>query len=279
MTAAPDTVRSPELAYEDIPGVNISTLKELWQRSPKHYRHRLSTPREDSPAMLVGRAFHCLTLEPSEYANRYAIMPPGLDRRTKAGREWVASLGDREVLTASQAEQVAGMAAALADDPHAGPLLSQPGLREVGLVWDDEATQLHCKGRLDLFTESGVLVDAKSTSDVTPRAFARSVVTFGYHLQLAFYLDGLRANGHRVEAVKIAAVESRAPHDVVLFVVPDDILDLGRREYRSALVTLAECRERNEWPGVAWGEVELELPEWAWDSVDDNFTVGGVDAR
>ena len=52
------------MRYEDVPGVNISTLKELWSKSPLHYRYRLEHPREETPALTLGIATHMAILEP-----------------------------------------------------------------------------------------------------------------------------------------------------------------------------------------------------------------------
>lgn len=53
-----------ESEYRAAPGVNWSTLKHMG-RSPLHYRHAVTSPStEPSAAMLLGSAFHLLTLEP-----------------------------------------------------------------------------------------------------------------------------------------------------------------------------------------------------------------------
>jgi hypothetical protein len=64
-------------------------------------------------------------------------------------------------------------------------------------------------------------------------------------------------------------VESAAPHDVVVVEVDDETLDAGREAYRSALVRLAECRRKNEWPGRAPAMRLFRLPAYALPSDDD----------
>jgi hypothetical protein len=85
------------------------------------------------------------------------------------------------------------------------------------------------------------------------------------------YSDGYEAThgGDALPTVEIV-VESQAPHDVVVYQVPDDVLDAGRDAYRDALVQVARCRERDEWHGVAGGkELVFSLPKWAVRGDDD----------
>jgi len=46
--------------YSKLEAVNWSSLKEM-RRSPRHYQHRLTAPREDTKAMALGRATHTAT--------------------------------------------------------------------------------------------------------------------------------------------------------------------------------------------------------------------------
>ena len=73
--------------YADIAALNWSSLKHMAE-SPLAYRWHLAHPREDTPALRLGRAVHARILEPAEYERRWAVAPQ-CDRRTKAGRaEW-----------------------------------------------------------------------------------------------------------------------------------------------------------------------------------------------
>ena len=52
-------------------------------RSPRHYQHRLTTPRSDSPAMRLGRAIHTAVLEPDLFPVHWTLY----DGR-RAGNAW-----------------------------------------------------------------------------------------------------------------------------------------------------------------------------------------------
>ncbi len=257
------------MRYEDVPGVNISTLKELWSKSPLHYRYRLEHPREETPALTLGIATHMAILEPLRFAEHYMVRPEGLDGRTAAGKAWLAQYGHLPILTFENHQACLAMRAAVESHPVASRYLG-PGQVERIIQWTDPEMDIACKGRVDMVLDSGVLVDLKTARDVNPRMFATQAARLGYHLQLAFYHDGLEALGKAPPAVVIIAVESAAPHDVVVYEVPTDVLGRGREEYRLALETLKMCRVRNEWPGYGETATDLVLPTWALgEDIDD----------
>lgn len=76
-----------EDVYRELPGINFSSLKNMYV-SPAFYKHRLTHPETDKPEWLIGRALHCLVLEPDKFDKRYAIAE-SIDRLPKDWR-WIA---------------------------------------------------------------------------------------------------------------------------------------------------------------------------------------------
>lgn len=262
--------------YNDIDAVNISTLKVLWSQSPKHYRHRLEVQREETAALRLGIAAHMAVLEPLRFADHYTVRPADIDGRTKAGKLWLAEHAGRPILTAQEHAQCVAMSEAVGCDPVAS-LFMTAGKVEHPIQWTDEETGIDCKGRLDLLTDSGVLFGLKTARAVDPRSVAAQSARLGYHLQWAFYHDGLVALDQTPKRVVEVFVESSAPYDVVTYEIGDDVLDEGRQAYREALVALAACRATGEWPGQARAIVPLELPRWARTLDDEDGALDGLD--
>lgn len=266
--------------------VNWSTLKYLWSGSPRHYRNILRHPREDSEALLLGRAIHCAVYEEDRFDDRYAVMPKfhggmklenALERGYAGGKrekeEWLVAHPDAEIISDEMMERIDGMAASLTSDPVAAPLL-EGGRAEVPVEWIDLETGIECRGRIDHI--NGRLSDLKSTRDISPRAFRNSIARYGYHAQLAFYADGLENNGEMLtHRPAIIAVESSRPFDVAVFEFSEEDMAVGRRIYREALQRLAECRATDQWPGVAGGvALPVALPAWA-KPQPEPITMGG----
>jgi exodeoxyribonuclease VIII len=257
--------------YDAIPAVRWSHLKHI-DRSPLHYLHATREPRPDTPAFRFGRAVHCLVLEPEAWAERYAVWDGY--RRGKAWDAFAEANAHLEIVNAEEAARVRAIAAAIRRHPVAAEALAH-GVKEGVLTWTDEATGLACKGRFDHV--NGRLVDLKTAADVDPRRFFANAYRYGYHAQLAFYLDGLRANGIEIAAdPMIVCAESVPPHDVVVYALDAMVIDQGRQMYRRLLARVKECTERGEWPGIAPDVKALEFPAWAEIEGDEHGDIGDI---
>jgi hypothetical protein len=265
------TPESAYAAYEAIDAVRWSNLKFM-RRSPKHYRYAADHPREDTPFFRLGRAVHVGVLEPDRLPLVVAVYK-GKIRRGKEWDEFEAANADRTILKVDEYEMCCRIRDAVRAHPVARHLL-EVGEAEKPLVWTDALTGLRCKGRIDWLNGIG-LCDLKTSAQLSPRTFPAVAARYGYHCQLAFYQQGLRANGIEAPA-KVLVVESEPPYDVGVFGVGEDALYAGEAEVRELLNRVAECTAKGEWPGqFGDGEVPLDLPPWAFPPEDDSF--GGLD--
>lgn len=260
------------MRYQDVDAVNISTLKELWSRSPLHYRHLLDHPRESTEAMAFGTAVHMAVLEPARFLSTYTIKPAWVKGNRKDGKEWLVEHTGHVLLSEYDHSRCQAIVRALREHPIAGRYLADGGESELPIYWTDEETRVQCKGRLDLFGPRAT-IGLKTARVAAPGPFPQQAARLGYHLQWAFYYDGLIASGRDPGEMVEIVVEPNPPHDVVVYVVDEETLDTGRDEYRRALVTLTYCREHNDWPGSAPSEeVVFRLPKWALLNDDDDMS-------
>jgi hypothetical protein len=267
-------------AYCDAPGLNISALKH-YRHSPQMFQHRLNH-RYETDAMAFGTLAHLLTLEPHRNGE-VAIW----DRRTEAGamsprrgKEWEGFKAANEgkmLVTADQFSE----ATALADAVYRSTLAQRymvEGDPEVSLAWKWPIGD--CKGRIDWLTRIGgeyVIVGLKTARDCRPFQFGAACAKLGYHLQWAWYHDGFfEMTGKNARMVEIV-VESEAPHSVVVYNIPDDVIEQGRQEYQDLCAIHADCTERGEWPGPAESEVSLSLPSWVYGHDGDDVSSLGLE--
>jgi hypothetical protein len=149
--------------------------------------------------------------------------------------------------------------------------LTERGEAEVSLLWDDPDTGLRCKARID-FLNSGIN-DLKSCFDAT--AFPKSIATYGYHRQAAHYQNGYMILTGEILPFRLIAVEKTQPWGVRAAPLHDEAIDVGRLEVGSALRSIADAYESNEWPCYE------DPPSWclpsyyAGDSEPIELTVGG----
>lgn len=250
--------------YHSGPGISKSGL-DLIARSPAHY---IGAERKSTPAFALGSAAHCAILEPDTFETRY-YRGEDIRRGTKAWAELEAKAAGREVLKPLEDWDLAWRIreAVMANDG-AKILLNghEKGLVELSAYWIDSETGELCRCRPDYWLKSfGFVVDLKTTTDASPGAFARSVASYRYHVQAAFYSDGLMALGYRVNGFYFLAVEKDPPFAAAVYsLAPEAILE-GRRLYRRDLDTYHRCRKTGIWPGYAEFR-ELNLPAWAYRS-------------
>jgi hypothetical protein len=108
-------------------------------------------------------------------------------------------------------------------------------------------------------------VDLKTTAEggAEPGQFAKSVHQYRYHVQAAFYLDGLAANGVEATDFAFIAVEKSRPNLVGAYWASKTMIDRGRMAYKRDLHTYKRCLDSGQWPGYSAAIEILDLPAWA----------------
>jgi exodeoxyribonuclease VIII len=244
--------------YHADPAVSASHLHAV-AASPYHYWSRFLAPDRppsvQTAAMKLGSLTHCAVLEPDELSKRYGIAP---DRRSNAGKAVAAEMeaAGIEAVTASEMEQAMAMAGSVRSHQAAAALL-RDGKAEQSFWWDDIPTGLRCKCRPDWYTGT-TIVDLKTTTDASPKGFAKSVAQWRYHIQQNHYLAGTFA-----ERFVFIAVEKTYPYAVGVYELDETAALHGEAERRNNLQTIADCRAIGEWPGYGNTIKPLSLPNWA----------------
>jgi len=260
-------VPSQEYHRRELHVASKSALDQI-ARSPAHYRSWLhEEPREPTPALAFGAAFHVALLEPAEFPKLYRTPPAFGDLRTPANKQrklaWEMEHAGKRDLSEKDGKTIAGMLRSVMSHPTASRLIAD-GQSEVTLRWVDEETGLLCKSRADYYVRSKrMAVDVKTTQDASPDEFARSVYNFGYHRQDALYRDGFRNVGEPIDHYAILAIEKEPPYAVAVYVLDADAVGKGFTSVRLDMDRMAECVRSGEWPAYAPGVSELALPRWA----------------
>lgn len=232
-------------------------------RSPAHYRHACTGQREATPAMRTGTLVHGLVLGGGQ-----TVVYDG-ERRGRAWSDFAAAHEGREIVTAAEVARAVPIADAVTADPVAGPLLrAEEARREERLSWSMEG--LACQGTPDYFNPAtGVLLDLKTCSDASPRAFGRHAWSYSYHAQLAWYAHALTLAGHTVRECLLVAVETSAPYGVSVHRLSPRLLEEGHRQWRAWWEQLRVCIAADQWPGYAEAVCELDMPAWMVEDDDD----------
>jgi len=257
--------------HERVIGVASKSCLDMVRRAPAVYRAWVAGELDDGTgappeALAFGRACHCAILEPERFATEYVVAPDFGDCRYKAAKAerdaWRAAHAGRTPLLEADARAFSRMVAAVTRHPIAGPLL-RGGRAELTARWRDPATGLECKARGDYYrADLATLVDVKTTSDAGAESFRRSLASYAYHRQHSFYADGFAEAGAPVENFVFVAIEKRPPHLLAVYSLDEDGVERGRASIRRDLETLADCIERDTWPGLPEHIQILTLPPW-----------------
>lgn len=239
--------------YRDLPSAQYHALPYVSSSFLKRFRRNPASallPVEQTLAMVLGSASHAYSLEGDRaFLDGYAVLPAGIDRRTKAGKEeWAmfeAANQGKTLLTRDQADAVLGIDNSLKTHPLASMLLKR-GTPELSLVWDDAETGLRCKARIDLDPHRLALIDYKTCADVGK--FDRQMVGLNYDIQAAAYSMGATACGIDHDVFIFVAAETSEPYPVRCGYLAPEWLEWAKGETRRLLRLVAECRESDHYP-------------------------------
>jgi exodeoxyribonuclease VIII len=251
----------PEDIYRQAPGANISSLKAM-RRSPAHYLAKVMAPAsEPTPALIFGTLLHRACLEPQNLDGSYVVKPADMDFRTKVGKEW-RDAQTVPIIDAQQAEALQKASAKVLAHPHASAILARAD-KEVSVFKKRSLTSdLLLKGRMDAVAvdEQGLttIADIKTCEDASSDAFARSIATYGYAEQAAFYMDLIGAS-----YFLFIAVEKYAPYEVAIYCLDEESIALGRERNNRHLDLLERCLAANEFVGYSPEIETISLPRWA----------------
>lgn len=193
--------------------------------------------------------------------------------RTKAAREQAdtARAAGRTPLLAAEHATVTAMADALRQHNDARLLLAPDhGWPEVTLVWDDPATGVRCRARLDwlphrLPGHRLLIPDYKTCAAADLESLRKAMTNWGYHQQAAWYLDGIHALGLAPDgaAFLFIAQEKTAPYLTTVFEPDGPALRAAAARNHTARTIYQHCTSTGHWPAYHDGVALLSLPRWA----------------
>lgn len=271
-------------AHPAIGASMLETFRESRRKFHALYVAKTLPPKASSAAMDLGTLIHMRLLEPQRYIEHTGdpmpeFAPDGTiwNKRLKAHREaWAEEefkRADKANVDKATLDKVEAIAQSVLSNWHARRLLERDGEPEYSIFWKDPTTGLDCKIRVDWW--SAIPLDLKSTRDPRPAPFAKQCVDLGYHVKRAHYLQGINAFAGPDLPMVHLAVGTEPPYSACCYDLDDtDVMgqSLGRRQWRQAMLALAECYETDKWDEPFERQiVTLRLPGWAHHISDYEF--------
>lgn len=257
-----------EDAYHRHPALSSSGARLLLPpNSPALFKHRQDHPDERA-VFEIGQAAHKEVLGVG--ADLVLVDRDRWDtKEVKAQVAEIRATGGVPLKRAAY-DEIQAMAAKLREHPMAAALLNPAhGRPELSLFWNDPRTGVGQRARVDWLHERAggrtVIVDYKTTINAHPDALSKTLHTYGYHIQGAFYADGAQTLGLGDDDTLFVLIfqEKTAPYLVSCVQLDPHALRTGRDLKAWATDIYAECTASGHWPGYGDGIDYVSLPPWA----------------
>lgn len=259
------------------PSLNASIAHTLLTATPAHARmaHPRLNPqqeREESSRLDLGTIAHGLLLEGDD--TRVVVIEAD-DWRTKAAKDErdAARLESKLPILVKDFDIVSNMVVAakatIAESEIANDFAE--AIPEQTLIWQDADIWLRC--RPDKATPDWrVVFDYKTCAGTAhPAVWAKSsMVRYGYDLQAAINLRGVKALGLAKKTTFVFLVqEMEPPYALSIVSLAPSWLTLADDKLRVAMSLWKGCTRKNEWPGYPSRVAYVDAPAYAqgeWDA-------------
>lgn len=235
--------------YNQLKALNFSGSKELL-KAPAFYQAYLNNPREETKALRMGSLTHALVLESDAVSARYAVLPEGLDRRTKEGKlafeAFSAGAAGKKIVPADEWEVCKNVSLSM--------LAAKKSLgiefTATELMLTVEYAGIQLKSAIDAVGSDGFLYDLKTSEDCGPRGWLQSCRQYKYNLQQHFYrLVYETETKTRVRGFRFIVAEKQAPWAWSIYELGPELAAWGVADFEAAVKAYKSATALDEWPG------------------------------
>ena len=238
----------------------------------------------ETPAMAIGTALHSYVLEPGKFKKEYVILDDekkeelydeaiedgskakGFSKALSSYKNFKnrAAANGQRIITEEDFLTVDGLGTAAFAVDELNEFLSHPELETEISIFDElldhQGNNVLCKGRIDAI-KPNALLDLKTTVNTSPVKIGKFIANYKAYVQAAFYLDLCRTVGLVDEHATFSwcFIQKEKPHQATYYTAPEELIRLGRTEYKSWLGWIYEGRKTGNWPGHS---KEVELPPY-----------------
>ena len=290
----------------------LSSSQLKWYlKSPRHYKHMLEHPQEETDAMRFGSLFHDCMAEMghggsvNDLLDAVVVFDPPINKTTgkpygsstlayqQAYLDFAKKMQGGVIVSREDKEALSGMLNSLMYNCGATSeqvrMLLKWGKSEVSIFYETE-DGIKIKIRPDLLTPKKI-VDWKSTTldDLTEESINRTILRYGYHISAAQYQWVYhKVTGKWVEFY-LVFVQKQAPYDCVMVNMANygyryqkewDMLipGPGAMEFERLLELHTKCVKSGEWPGAEtfipgdrYRIMEIEPPRYYQNKFIDEY--------
>lgn len=259
--------------HKDTSRISASMIKLADSSSLAHVykRHFSGEEVAETEALSFGRMFHASILEQEVFDDQFVVIPSGIDKRTKAGKELFLETEEtgKTPIREKDFKNSQGMVKTLLKelqkngiDIHKGEfekpfLIDGSRCKPDVIIVDDDAKRNKKIKKIQI-------IDLKTCADASPFKFESDAYRLGYHIQAAWYISIIKTFYPHYEIEFIfACVEKKAPFVAQIYKASKQFIKAGDSVCHEQSINIRQAMIADIWPGYFDGIGALELPEWA----------------
>lgn len=282
----------PDEVYHnpECPGISRSGLNMIAESPAKYKYHYIDgNPIEETDALSFGKGFHKAILQYEEFEKNFASDEFAYKLGSRNSNDYKDAVANYkrlcpnvELLKEKEFNSMKLMVKAIKEHPIAS-IIFKGGIAEAVLFWIDPATGILCRCMIDLIRDDLVLpghffagkhrtkkfiVDLKSTTKLME--FEKQIGKYRLFCQDPWYQWGMKNVFRDEYAFLFVAVDKKPIHDIRIGVIDNQASTFGSILINYALATYAECKRKNEWPRLNLGIETFKLPEYFYNSFEND---------
>lgn len=246
----------PEAVYhsDPVPGGSLSSsvARKLLDECPAVVEYELAHGQGTKKAWDGGSAVHKLVLGKGSEIEVF----PGLWNTNDIKAKISAARAAGHIpMKPAELAVAQSMASSVLQHPDAGPLFAPgSGVAEQAIFWTHERTGTPMRAMLDWLSLTPgfppLIVDLKTTKDVSKRGIRKAITDLRYYQQDPFYRAAVASLGHDLADVGFVFVfvGSAPPHLVTVTVLDAEAVAEGMACNEDAIDLWIQCHETGVWP-------------------------------
>ena len=239
-----------------------STNVRTHKKNKKQFKYSLTHDLvKQTKAMADGTAIHAFLLERAVFDSDFAIKPADMRLNTKEGKKWAIDNKNKIIIDFDLGSNLFEIEKSVLNSP-AKLIYDIKGQAELSYFWDDLGL-VKGKCRPDWISDDGnIVVDIKTTTDASPKGFQKSIAHWGYHLQLGWYIRGLRKLGLPAKEFIFIAIEKTPPFSVGVYRANKEMITYANDEINNLVYDIDESLKSDDFPDYTPEIMDLGLPNW-----------------
>ena len=228
--------------YHALPPLSAHKLMDVALRNCSKAVHNQEHPKKPTAAMINGTLIHA-AIETRDIGELYVLEPPGINKRTTAGKQELAEFheanSDKTIITEKQWEMAAGCMEAAWSNKYAKPYLKAAQFERSGFATID-GVDVKARPDLDCWEHNHTLVDIKTRqkdkSDV--ESWLKDWWNYGTYIQAGLQMlvfEALARPIDRVERYYYLLVEVEEPYDVNMVYLDEELMVISRDKTLDAI--------------------------------------------